>query len=322
MVKFDRIYHLHHLLKSRRLPVSLGIISKELECSERTSRRIIASIKDYLGAPIEYLREQNGYRYARDEKSLYELPGLWFSPDELYALMVSYKLLTDLQPGLLGTQISPIKNRIEQMLAKQQVSDANLGEKIRIFQIASRPTNLKHFRDISTALMKGKRLRVLYHGRSRDTTTQRTVSPQRLIYYRSNWYLDAWCHLRNELRSFSLDRLHPVETNKEDTKKISADALDAHFQPTYGIFTGTAKHIAILKFNLNAAKWVADEKWHPEQKGRTLKDGSYELAIPYSDDRELIMDIMKYGSDVKVIEPDALKNKVLQKYQRAIKQYQ
>lgn len=321
MDKFDRIYHLHHLLKNRYTPVSLETINQELECSERTSRRIITSLKDYLGAPIEYVREQNGYRYARDGKTLYELPGLWFSPEELYALMVSYKLLTDLQPGLLGTQISPIKNRIEQMLAKQQAGEENIGERISIFQIASRPTNLKHFRDISTALLKGRQLRILYHGRSRDKTTERTVSPQRLIYYRSNWYLDAWCHLRNELRSFSLDRLHPVEMSKEKVKRIRADKLDAHFQPAYGIFTGEAKHTALLRFSSTAAKWVADEEWHPKQKGKVLKDGSYELEIPYSDDRELIMDILKYGPDVNVIQPDELKNKVLQKHKQAIEQY-
>jgi proteasome accessory factor C len=109
MDKFDRIFQLHTLLHSTRFPVALETINTELECSERTSRRVIALLRDYLGAPIEYSRERNGYYYAQNEQSLYELPGLWFAPDELYALMVSHKLLADLQPGLLGNHISPIK---------------------------------------------------------------------------------------------------------------------------------------------------------------------------------------------------------------------
>ena len=44
--------------------------------------------------------------------------------------------------------------------------------------------------------------------------------------------------------------------------------------------------------------WVANEQWHPEQRGETLEDGSFILEVPYSDDRELVMDIMKYGPDV------------------------
>ncbi len=321
MDKFDRIFQLHHLLNNRNSPVSLETINEELECSERTSRRAISLLRDYLGAPVEYDRERNGYRYVDEEKGVYELPGLWFSPDELYALMVSYKLLADLQPGLLGSHILPIKNRIEQLLARQSVGVPDVGEYIRIFQIASRPTNLKHFRVISTALLKGRQLCVLYHGRARDKTTERIISPQRLIYYRSNWYLDAWCHMREGLRSFSLDRLHLVEMSQEKVKKIGKEILDAHFQPAYGIFTGEAKHTATLRFTSAASKWVADEEWHPEQKGLVLEDGGYELEIPYSDDRELIMDILKYGSDVKVMRPDSLKNKVLEKYIQAVEQY-
>ena len=321
MDKFDRIFQLHNLLHSRRLPVALKTINKELECSERTARRIIALLKDYLGAPIEYDRERNGYHYAQNKQSLYELPGLWFAPDELYALMVSHKLLADLQPGLLGSHISPIKNRIEHLLTHQYAGNLELGRRVRIFQLASRPVDLSHFRMISSALLERKKIRVLYHGRERDKTTERTVSPQRLIYYRSNWHLDAWCHLRHDLRNFSLDRLHPVEVFSDNAKEISDTQLDEHFSPGYGIFSGEARHIAVLRFSSVAARWVADEQWHPDQNGKVLQDGSYELRIPYSDDRELIMDILKYGPDVKVLEPEALKNRVAQQLKSAADQY-
>lgn len=50
-------------------------------------------------------------------------------------------------------------------------------------------------------------MRIRYHSRSKDERTERVVSPQRLIYYRDNWYLDAWDHLREALRSFSIDRI-------------------------------------------------------------------------------------------------------------------
>jgi len=321
MDKFDRIFQLHTLLHGTRLPVALEVINKKLECSERTSRRVIALLRDYLGAPIEYDRERNGYYYAQDQQMLYELPGLWFAPDELYALMVSHKLLADLQPGLLGSHISPIKNRIEHLLAHRYAGNLELGQRVRVFQLATRPTDLRHFRMLSSALLERKKIRVLYHGRERDQTTERTLSPQRLVYYRSNWYLDAWCHLRDDLRNFSLDRLHPVEISGDSAREISDTRLDEHFSPAYGIFSGAARHMAVLKFSATAARWVADEQWHPDQDGKVLPNGSYELRIPYSDDRELIMDILKYGPDVKVLEPEALKNRVAQRLKSAVDQY-
>ena len=67
--------------------------------------------------------------------------------------------------------------------------------------------------------------------------------------------------------------------------------LDEHFATAYGIFAGTPTHTAVLRFTPERARWVVDEQWHPRQAGRFLDDGRYELQIPYSDARELIMDI-------------------------------
>jgi len=50
---------------------------------------------------------------------------------------------------------------------------------------------------------------------------------------------------------------------------------------------------------------VADEPWHPDQVGHFLDDGCYQLTLPYSDPRELIMDILKHGSEIEVVSPPA-----------------
>lgn len=56
----------------------------------------------------------------------------------------------------------------------------------------------------------------------------------------------------------------------------------------------------MLRFTPEQARWVADEHWHPQQQSRTLADGSYELSVPYSDSRELVMDILKHNPAVPV----------------------
>lgn len=157
------------------------------------------------------------------------------------------------------------------------------------------------------ALLQRKRLAVRYHSRSDDAETQREISPQRLTHYRDNWYLDAWCHQRNGLRSFAVDRLREANTLEKRAKDIAEKELDTHFASSYGIFAGKPKHTAILRFTPERARWVAEEQWHPQQQGRMLEDGSYELRIPYSDPRELVMDILKHGAEVEVIEPDTLR---------------
>src|SRR5690606_30680356 len=128
------------------------------------------------------------------------------------------------------------------------------------------------------------KVRMGYHGRERDRLTERTVSPQRLVHYRENWLLDAYCHLRKGLRTFSVDRVREARELEEEAQSVSDTELDAYFTSSYGIFSGKANKTAMLRFSAERARWVADERWHPQQAGQYLTDGRYELRVPYRDD--------------------------------------
>ncbi len=321
MDRFDRIFALHKILAGRRTPISREELQTKLECSRATVGRLIEEIRDQLGAPIVYDRDRNGYFYDRGDNAVYELPGLWLNASELHALLVSAKLLADVQPGILGPALEPLQQRIAELLRHRRLGHPELERRVRILQTAARTTNLDHFQKIATALLDRRRMRILYHGRARDKTTERDISPQRMIYYRDNWYLDAWCHLRNGLRSFALDRIHPVYIDDAATKEVPEEVLQAHYTEAYGIFAGRADKMAILRFSGEAAKWVADEHWHPKQMGRMLPTGEFELRIPYGNPTELIMDILKYGEQVEVMAPAALRRDVAKRLRAAAEKY-
>jgi predicted DNA-binding transcriptional regulator YafY len=133
------------------------------------------------------------------------------------------------------------------------------------------------------------------------------VSPQRLTHYRDNWYLDAWDHDRDALRSFSVDRISAAKVLEDAAIDRADEELDQHLASSYGIFSGTPKGWATILFSAKAARWVADEHWHSQQQGRYLPDGRYELKVPYSAGRELLMDVMHYGSDAEIVEPASLR---------------
>jgi predicted DNA-binding transcriptional regulator YafY len=319
---FDRIFALHRILANRRTPISRRELQEKLECSRATVGRIIADMRNYLGAPIVYDRQFRGYRYDQTGDSLYELPGLWLNSSELFALLTTQKLLADIQPpGLLEPHLAPLRERIDAILRHRRLGHPEISRRIRILQMAARLTHLEHFQKIATAVLQRRKLHILYHGRARDKTTERDVSPQRLVYYRDNWYLDAWCHLRKGLRSFALDRMHPVYIHDAPAKEIDDAALNAHYTTAYGIFAGEPTETAVLLFSPSAARWVADEHWHPRQVGTVLPDGGYELRVPYNNPTELVMDILKYGTEVKVIAPADLQQMVARKLREAAEQY-
>jgi predicted DNA-binding transcriptional regulator YafY len=151
--------------------------------------------------------------------------------------------------------------------------------------------------------------------------SERTVSPQRITHYRDTWYLDAWDEERNALRSFSVDRIARATILKVAAFDVPESELEEHYASAYGIFGGKADKLAILRFTRDGARWVADEKWHPQQQAEWLPDGHYELRIPYREPRELVMDIMRQGKNVEVVAPEALREQVREELERAAAQY-
>ncbi len=322
MDRFDRIFALHQLLSTSRSPVSRQRIEEALECSRATAKRIIDNMRDYLNAPIEYDRERNGYFYARDSGygTMYELPGVWFNASELHALLSVQQLLSAVQPGLLEPQLAPLRRRIDQLLQAQRAGAADVAGRIRILRAAARPAG-PWFRRVADALARGRRLQIDYYHRGRDRVGRRTVSPQRLTHYRDNWYLDAWCHLRRDLRTFALDAIRQARLLEEPARELPVDRVERYYSEAYGIFSGEVRATAVLRFAPQRARWVAEEQWHPAQQSSWLADGRYQLSIPYSRDPELIMDILKYGPEVEVVAPPQLRRQVAERLRRALALY-
>ncbi len=321
MDKFDRIYQLHHILAGRRTPISLADVMERLDCSKATVYRLIDAMRNHLSAPIVTDPEIGGFRYAPDSNSrAYELPGLWFSAQELQALVVFDRLLENLEPGLLSEHLAPFSKRLTELVQNKRLGLSEAAHRIHLVGIAARPPT-PWFQVLASATLQRRKLRFTYHSRSKDERTQRTVSPQRLTRYRDNWYLDALDHGRKGLRSFAVDRVSGASELGERADEVAKDALDEHFASSYGIFGGKANKTAVLLFSPERARWVADERWHPQQIGQFLTDGRYELRIPYRDPRELIMDILRHGAEVEVAAPEGLRAEVARQLRHALQAY-
>ena len=320
MDRFDRIFELNRILQAARYPVSRQRLEEALECSRATVKRLIEEMRLYLNAPIVYDRKHNGYRYDPAEGEMYELPGLWFNASELQALLAVQQLLEGVQPGLLDSHLQPLRRRIDQLLSQLKADGEPISRRIRLLRAAARPAG-PHFTVLAGALAAGRRLRIDYYNRSRDSSDQREISPQRLTHYRDNWYLDAWCHLRKGLRTFALDAIRQAAPLERSAKLMDETELERHFAAAYGIFSGAARQQAVLRFTPERARWVANEVWHPDQQSRWLEDGRYELTLPYGHATELVMDLLKYGPDVEVVSPAELRQSIATRLGAALALY-
>jgi predicted DNA-binding transcriptional regulator YafY len=305
-------FHIIDQMLCNQASVTLEQFLLALEISLATFKRDLEYMRDRLAAPIVWSRKLNAYCYDQNEveSSKYQLPGLWFSTGEIQALLTMDALLESLQPGMLTSHIKPLRSRIRILLDKGDHSADEIAKRIRILPAMAKSINAQHFQTISQALLNRKRLLLTYHNRQNDSETSREISPQRLTRYRDSWYLDAWCHLREGLRSFSVDAVRQLEIIAQPAIDADENQLNKELESGYGIFSGVDTGQAVLRFSPKLARWVSDELWHPEQTSQYDAKGYFILRVPYSNDTELLMDILKYGAQVEVLEPPRLRDKM------------
>jgi predicted DNA-binding transcriptional regulator YafY len=297
-------------------------LQEELQISRAQLTRDIAYLRDRLNHPIEYSRSFGGYRVdpgAARAGQQYELPGLWLAAEEIHALLTINHLLANLDAGgLLAPHLSPLGDRLTRMLADGTGRAQDLARRIVVQTVGARRLHLPDFQRIGTALLRRKRLFIVYHARGRNEESEREISPQRLIHYRDNWYLDAWCHLRTELRSFSVDVIRHVSELDGAAIEVPQEELDAKLGAGYGIFAGRSVQWADLRFTPHAARWVGAEIWHREQEGHFDAEGFYCLRLPYADPTELVMDILRHLPEVEVRGPESLRRAVLDRVEAGL----
>jgi predicted DNA-binding transcriptional regulator YafY len=310
----DRLYRIESLIKQRG-QVTLESLMAELEVSRATLKRDLAYLRDRMGAPIEYDRFLGGYTLRQEGQDgrgdKHELPGLWFSERELYALLTAHQLLSDIDTdGVLSRHLQPLLARIHTLLDTEGLQAADVIKRVKILTPAKRPVPSQWFERVTEALIKRKRLEMVYLTRSRGQSGQRVVSPQRLVHYRATWYLDAWCHQAQGLRRFALDAIEDARVSEEKAKDVSLKTVQLEMDAGYGIYAGAKPQWAVLAFEPQAAQWISREQWHPQQHGQWREDGRYELRLPYVQETEVVMDVLRHGAEVTVLSPPALAKRV------------
>ena len=315
MKRPERTLKIWKMLSSGR-SVSLATFLDRLDVSLATFKRDLSAMRSEMNVQVVWLKAENAYaldRTTQPPDDSTNLLGTWFDRDELLALIAIQQLLDQVEPKLLKDVMQPLRQRTAALLKGSGVAGEHLRQalaRIRVLPMQRRPVDDALFERIVSALVTRCQLQVESIDRQTRLPTPRAISPQRVISYRDNWYLDAWCHLRGALRTFSLDTLQNVRVTKAACKDIDAAALDEHFTHSYGIFSGAATHTATLSFSPRVSGWIEREQWHPEQTTKVLPTGEIELTVPYANATELVRDILKWGPDVEVVAPLSLRNQV------------
>jgi len=297
-----------------------GYLMKAMECGRHTLYRTIRMVQLQFDMPLVYDPIKKVWRLEEKRKNV-ALPYIWFNPREVLVLLALLENFRDFPFGMLDDGTEPFKEKLGKVLQSEHEEMGELLRKVKIIPIGNRKVSRESLAAVCQALALSRMIEINYRDRQKEESSVRIVSPLQLVRYRDNWYMDGYCHKRDSLRTFSLDRMASVKLLDEPAKKVARKEAEEYFAESFGIFGGKAKEKAVLKFSPEMARWVSSEEWHPKQKANFEKDGSYILELPYSDERELVLDIMKYGDGVEVLSPQSLRKTVRKKLQRALEKY-
>lgn len=293
-------------------------LAEQFELSTKTAHRSIDYFRDRLQAPLEYDGSCKGYFYT---DLSFQIPITRVSQDELLALLISRKLITEASAGCLGDELGHISARLGSLLAASLPGKAHPEEAFSFRWKGINPTDPIIFQNATAALIQGRLLTFCYYSPSSSACTMRTVEPHHMVNYLGTWHLIAFCHLRNEWRDFVLGRMTICKVEAEEFAIRPKQEWQPFLEDTFGIFQNKKSFNVKLRFSPERSRWIRGEVWHEGQTEELLEDGSLLLTIPVSHETEIMMEILKHGSHVVVLEPEWLREKVAAELNQAIKNH-
>jgi len=276
----------------------------DLEIGERTAYRYMQTLQ--AAFPIAYDRKKGSYVFSED----YSLGKPNVSVEETLALALSKKLMKS-----FGEKLEQSINSIENKLS---IKKTDIPKHI-ILSAQEIPAPVRTNLDtIHQAIGNFQRLEIVYKPLYSDEETSRKVDPYYLFYEDGFWYLRGYCHLREDFRTFALDRIMSLKVLHKHflPKKISPeDELSGSFG---NIVDGEPVEV-VLRFDADTKPYVLRRKWHLSQEEKELEDGRLEIRFTVNGLEGIRPWIYRWIPYVEVVEPEELRDVMRDELEMAIK---
>ncbi len=318
---------------SEKAVVTFSELQTALQVSAPTLKRDLRYMRETLNAPIIYSRSRGGYVYDQraasendgDEKRLFSVQHKeWYSAQELYVLVKTISLLGELakdESSAIRSDLEPLRARVTGLLDLGSASPRELLARTKVIDHTPLHGEPQSFQMIGAALCERRRLQIAYCAPGSKNSSFREVSPIRLVHYKSRWYLDAFCHVSDKLRTFAIENIRRAELLNRPAYRIALHEAESELDKSYGLYRSGELKTAVLLFDEVAAPFVRRQVWHPKQKMIVQANGSVRFKVPYTNSTELIGEILRWRSHAVVEEPEELRQEVRNSLEQTLRQY-
>ena len=300
-LSYERYLWFHRKLKKKSFP-KLKELMEKFEISKRQAAREIENMRLFFYAPVEYSAAEGGYYYSDDS---FEFPATMVTEEEIISLMIAKRLSITIPDEKRKRQLQSFFDNLSNYF---DLDIAELEKKISLKNLRYHRVDQDIFDAVLQGLKRSQKLRITYRSVFTKEVSERVVNPLHLVLYMGNWHMIAFCEKKEGIRDFALSRIKKIEIEdasiREELKSLD---IKGDIDEAYGIFfEGTRKKV-VLKFSERVDDYVREQVWFPVQTINEAPGGGLLLTFYVTDYREIVREVLSFGADVEVMEPEPLR---------------
>jgi predicted DNA-binding transcriptional regulator YafY len=310
-----RMLRIHQALRAGSYP-NASTLAKQLEVCTKSIHRDLEFMRDRLELPIQYDGKRFGYFYTEPVQAF---PTLQITEGELFALIVAERALQQYRGTSFEKPLLSALQKMEQSLPDTISLSLTDVEQTISFRTSSEPIlDLEIFDTLAKATTARLQLELTYRKPGQQQPEQRIVDPYHLANINGEWFLFAFDHLRNDLRTFVPSRIKAIRPTGGTFERRKRFSLHERLRGSFGVQSGHGEFDVVLRFHERVADYIREKKWHESQQLHELKGGGVELHLKLSSLAEVGRWVLSWGGDAVVARPAELAQLVKQAAQRVL----
>lgn len=294
---------IHQAIQSGAHP-NATTLARELEVSAKSIQRDLDFMRDRLELPIAYDARRYGFHYTEEVTAF---PSLQITEGELFALLVAEKALQQYR----GTNFEkPLVSAFKKMAASLpdtvSLQLADWDQAISFRTSAMPILDLACFDALARAAARREQLEIVYRKPGTAAGESRVIDPYQLANINGEWFLFAYDHLRQDLRTFAPTRIQSVRQTGRTFVRPKRFSIDSRLRDSFGVLSGRESQEVVIRFNAFAAEFIREKRWHPSQVMTDRAGGGVELRLKLSSLIEVQRWVLSWGSNALVVAPPEL----------------
>jgi len=311
-----RMLQIHQAIQSGGYP-NATTLGRQLEVCTKSIHRDLDFMRDRLQLPLQYDDKRFGYFYTEPVKAF---PTLQITEGELFALVVAERALQQYRGTSFEKPLLSALRKMEQSLPDTISLSLTDVEQTISFRTSSEPIlDLEIFDALAKATTARRQIELTYRKPGQQQSEQRIVDPYHLANINGEWFLFAFDHLRNDLRTFVPTRIKAIRPTGKTFERRRKFSLEERLRGSFAVQSGQGEFDVVLRFHQRVADYVREKRWHESQQLRELKGGGIELRLKLSSLAEVARWVLSWGGDAVVVRPAELAQSVTQAAQKVLR---